>query len=138
MAYVTKQKLVDLFGADELAQLTDRFGDGDIDDDVLNAAIADAEQLANSYLAPRYTLPLDQALVDASPLPRRCADLVRYALMSGVPTDEARDRYKDAVAWLRDVQNNRASLGETDTAVATPEGRLVTGQGSSGIDWGGY
>jgi len=163
MPYITAQKLVDRFSADRVAQLADDSAGGLVDgallqltidigdrsayntDDItaadsalatINAAIADGESLINSYLAPRYTLPLSSALIDNSNLEKRCADIVRYQLMDDMASEEVENRYKDAVKWLRDVSMNKASLGQNDTAVASPTGRMQTKQGVSGTDWG--
>lgn len=137
MSYVTKQQLIDAFGADELVRITDHAGADDIDDDVLAAAIANAERVANSYLAPRYPLPLAQGLVDGSALPYQVGNVVRYFLYGARPTEEVESRYEEAIAWLKDLAAGRASLGETD-AVATPAGRMVTAAGVSGVDWDTY
>lgn len=142
MIYTDKQALIERFGADRLSQLTDRVGDGDLDDDVLARAIADAERLIDSYLMPRYRLPLDPALIAQSPLPRKAGDLVMYYLHQGgevvVENEAMASMYREVIAWLKDVQQGRASLGEVDTGVATPEGRVVVGESDSRIDWGSY
>jgi len=137
MSYVTKDQLIDRIGAEELVQLTDRFGDGDLDDDVLATAIADADAIIDSYLAPRYALPLAQALIDASPLARVAGDIARYALYTAEAPDEVRNRHADALRWLRDVQAGRASLGRQDT-VDTAPGTITRDQGVSAFDWDGY
>lgn len=138
MSYVTKQQLVERFGADKLAQLTDRFGDGDLDDQVLAAAIADAARSIDAYVAPRYMLPLDQDDIDASPLSRIAGDLVVYYLQGDLATEDAERRHKEAMGFLRDVQAGRASLGQDDTT-AVPSGRSEMRSGlSANYDWAGY
>lgn len=161
MPYLTAQKLVDRFSADRVAQLADDSAGGLVDGVLLQltidggdrsaytaddmgaadaalanivAAIDDGESLINSYLAPRYTLPLSAELIASSNLEKRCADIVRYQLMDEIASEEAETRYKDATKWLRDVSMNKASLGESD-AVASPTGRMTSQQGVSGTDW---
>ena len=136
MSYVSKQQLIDRYGEDKLAQLTDRDDGSDIDDVVLNEAIADADKTINAYVSPRYTLPLDHALIDTSPLPLIAGAIVLYELQEDIASEQAEKRYDKAMKFLRDIQMNKASLGEQDTDVATPEGTVKTGQGeSSNFDW---
>lgn len=97
--------------------------------------IASAERLIDSYISPRYTLPLEQTFIDQSSLPEFCNDMVRYKLMDDRTTDEVDKRYLEATRWLRDVAQNRASLGAQDTAVATPAGRMTTRAGNSAHSW---
>lgn len=110
MGYATKQNLIDRFGAEELIQLTDRATPpaGVINDTVLNQALADADAEADGYLGARYTLPL--ASVPLA-LKRIAADIARYRLYDNRATDEVRQRYEDAVKFLRDVSRKEATLG---------------------------
>jgi phage gp36-like protein len=101
-------------------------------------AIASAERMVDSYIAPRYTLPLEQTFIDQSSLPEFCNDMVRYKLMDDRTTDEVDKRYTEATRWLRDVSQNRASLGAQDTAVATPAGHMTTRTGNSAHAWDEY
>lgn len=162
MPYITAQKLVDRFSADRVAQLADDSTGGLVDGALLqltidggdrsaysaadiaaadaalvtiNAAIVDGESLINSYLSPRYSLPLDATLIGNSNLEKRCADIVRYQLMDEMASEEVENRYKDSLKWLRDIAMNKASLGESDTGVASPTGRMQAAQGVSGTDW---
>ncbi len=138
MTYVTKQQLVDRFTAEKMAQLTDRFGDGDLDNDVLAEAIADADRTIDAYVSPRHTLPLTQAMIDASPLVRIAGDLVIYFLQGDLSSEDADRRYKDAMQFLRDVQSGKASLGAQD-AITPTSGHIETRCGESqSYDWGSY
>ena len=58
MAYCTQQDMIDRFGSEDLIQLTDRNALGVIDATVLSAAIDDATDTMDTYIATRYTLPL--------------------------------------------------------------------------------
>jgi len=138
MSYVTEQQLVERFGAERLAQLTDRAVGEAIDDNVLAEAVADAASFIDSYLAPRYPLPLAAEVVAASPLARICGDVVLYLLSAERVTDDVQDRYDRAVGWLKDVRSNRASLGVEDAAVPAPSGRTVVRAGASGHDWDAF
>ena len=134
MSYITQDALIKRFGEDELIQLTDRENLGDINTEVLNEAIADAAATVDSYLQQQYTLPLEQTLIDASPLTRIAGDIVRYFLFENGAEDEVEKRYKDAIAWLRDIAAGKATLGSQDTHVANPS-RMTTGCGVSHFDW---
>lgn len=137
MPYVTQQQLVERFSQDKLVQLTDRADDGTLDASVLNEAIADAGRVIDAFVAPRYSLPLSQARIDASPLTRMAGDLVIYYLQGDLATEESERRYKEAMAFLKDVQGGRASLG-ADDPVAVPAGTVVVRGGDSAHDWGTY
>lgn len=118
MGYCTQVDMVNRFGAEELIQLTDRTNAGVIDTTVLDAAIADASAEMDGYLGGRYTLPLITVPVVLS---RLCADMVRYYLYDDVPLDQVRQRYEDAIAFLRRVASGQVTLGlATDGKAATP------------------
>jgi len=116
MTYAVKQNLIDRFGQTELAQLTDRVDGETIDDAVLSRALDDADAIINSYLQTRYTLPL------ASVPPRIvevACDIARYKLFEDRVTDIVRQRYSDALAWLKDVAAGKAGLGLDAAGVET-------------------
>lgn len=137
MSYITQDELIKRFGENELIQLTDREHLGDINTEVLNEAIADAAATVESYLQQQYTLPLDQALIDASPLKRIAGDIVRYFLFENGADEEVEKRYRDAIAWLRDIAAGKATLGSQDTNAAN-QNRITTGCGVSNFDWEAY
>lgn len=118
MSYITKQGLIDRFGATELIQLTDRTNrpPTTIDDVVVNRAIGDAVAEIDSYLAKVYALPI--AVVPAV-LEKKAADIARYYL-HGKHADKDSPvtiTYRDAIAWLRDVSRG---LVEIDTGGEKP------------------
>lgn len=125
MAYATRQDLVDRIGERVLIELTDRneMPSGAIDETVLARALSDAEAEIDSYLAGKFALPLTDVPVI---LTRLCCDIVRYLLAGPALTDEIRDRYRDAIAFLKDVAAGRATLGlnsaqETTSPADGPE-----------------
>jgi len=158
--YATALQLLDLFGDKEVAilstndaavdgvllRLTVEAGDraaysaADIAaaDQALvkiNKAITGATNFINSYISPRYTLPLTQAMIDGSSLVDVCADIARHRLSDDRVTEEVENRFVQARSWLRDISMNKASLGEQDTGTATPQGRIKAGQGQSKTNW---
>lgn len=119
MAYATKQDMIDRFGETELAQLTDKDSGQAIDDFVLSRALTDAKGEIDSYLASRYDLPLSET---PGVLVRRACDIARYFLYEDAPSDTVRQRYDDAVSWLRKVSEGKADLGldSSDAEVQPP------------------
>ena len=116
MAIITKQDMVERFGERELIERTDRDRYEQIDDVVLNRAMADAEAEANAYLQAA-------ALVLASTPPKvlviKVCDIARYYLYDDAVTQIIEDRYKQAVAWLRDVVRNPQMLDATAIPTTT-------------------
>lgn len=117
MSYATKQNLIDRFGQTELAQLTDRVNGTTIDDTVVNRALEDADAMINGYLQARYSLPLSSV---PPMLVTVACNIARYQLFEDRVTEIVRQRYEDAIAWLKDVAAGRVSLG-LDAAGAETE-----------------
>lgn len=117
MPYASQQDLVDRFGELELIQLSDREDGAAIDADVVAAALADADELVDSYIAARVALPLSTV---PPRLVRVAGDIARYFLHAESPTEQVRTAYKDALAWLRDVSQGKATLGDDGVTAAAP------------------
>ena len=110
---ITRQDLIERFGEDELVLLTDREGRGVIDDEVLNRAIEDAEAETAAYIqAAGLVLPSPPKV-----LVIKVCDIARYYLHDNGETQVVLDRYKQAIAWLRDVVRNPRLL-DPDAVVA--------------------
>ena len=107
MSYCEEQDLIDRFGEQELIQLTDRTQSGNIDDDVLNRAIADADAEIDSKLSTRYTLPLISV---PAILTSYACDIARYRLYDDQIVDVVTERYKQALNWLKDIAEGKANL----------------------------
>lgn len=76
-------------------------------------AIQDATEEINGYIGGRYALPLPNV---PSNLERMACDIARYRLYFQQPTEEVRQRYEDAVSFLKLVANNKAHLQIQDAA----------------------
>ena len=80
-------------------------------------AIADAEAEVNSYLAP-------VGLVGITPpkaLVLKACDIARYYLHEDGATEIVRERYKQAIVWLKEVMKNPSMLtGMGDTTPKQP------------------
>lgn len=119
---ITREDMIERFGAAEMAERTGRERCDVIDEAVLSAAIADAEAEAQSYLSAA-------GLVLATPpkaLVVKVCDIARYYLYDDAVTQIVEDRYKQAIQWLRDVVRNPQMLDAAATAkTATPSRAAV-------------
>lgn len=108
MSYATKQDMINRFGAEELIQLTDESGAGDIDDDMLDRAFADADADINGYLAGRYAVPL----ANTPPVVTRLAcEIARYHLYNKAAPETVAQRYKDAIRTLEGIAKGLIGIG---------------------------
>jgi phage gp36-like protein len=105
----------------------------------LNSSIESADRIINSYIKQHWPLPLDQALIDTSPLPTCCMDLTVYDLSGTTTTEDEERRRNEAIALLRDISTGKASLGEQQgTAVASQNSYIVKNGCSKEIDYSEY
>ncbi len=143
MTYIAATDLLARFGAEELAQLTDRgiprvltadrltaaAGGADTSAwpaaesaaalaalSIIGQAITDATSAVDGYLSGRYGVPLT---TPPAVLKRVACDLARHYLYDDNEPETVADRYKEAVAWLRDVAAGKVALGP-DAAGAQP------------------
>lgn len=106
---ITQADLMHRFGETELAKLTDRPRGREINTAVLKRAIDDAESEANGYLrAAGFTAPFDEV---PATLKVKVCDIARWYLYENGVTDIVEKRYKNAIAWLKDVMKNPSMLG---------------------------
>ena len=100
--YATEADLVARFG-DEIENLKAMLPS----QSSVTDAIQDATEEINGYIGGRYALPLPNV---PSNLERMACDIARYRLYFQQPTEEVRQRYEDAVSFLKLVANNKAHL----------------------------
>lgn len=112
MTYASQQNLIDRFGADELIQLTDRSNLNAIDATVVARALADADAEINGYLSTRYTLPLSPV---PAALEKLACDIARYQLFENAVTEIVKERFDNAIRFLKDVAAGRVTLGVNDS-----------------------
>ncbi|EDL3540848.1 DUF1320 family protein [Salmonella enterica] len=106
MMYASAQDMRDRYeNIDDLLGLP---GTDDLNEKKLTQALNDAGALADSYLSAKYTLPL---AVVPQVLVQHCCAIAFYYLCDQQATDQARDRYREALAWLREVKNGSISIG---------------------------
>ena len=112
MAYITEADLVALFSLDEIRVLSNL---KEPNATVINsarvaAAIAWATEIIDSYASVFYLTPL--AIVPAI-LKGYAADLARYQMDLNRPREDVRQRYEDAIAWLKLLSTGKVSLGDS-------------------------
>ncbi|MBF0358948.1 MAG: DUF1320 domain-containing protein [Magnetococcales bacterium] len=143
MSYATSLNLLEWFGAKELAQaatpddlavvsaqlmrLTIESGNRDafsLDEQTsadaalarITAALTESSLLIDSYISRRYSLPITEAIISTSPLPRFCGAMARRLLYDdGVPK-EVEQRYELTLGWLKDLANNQVDLGASSSS----------------------
>lgn len=109
MTYATVSDLVARFGEQEIVELSnlDLSHDSEINQEAVERALADSAAEIDGYLAARYRLP-----VSGTPhlLSLLCTDIARFRLQKGVSSEQARERYEDAVATLKRIADGRMNL----------------------------
>lgn len=133
--YATTQNMIERYGAEELIQLTDRVGVGLIDEAVLAQALDDATAEIDSHLAFRYQLPL--AVVPAA-LVRIACEIARYQLHADAPREAVKDRYDNALRFLRSVAKGEIRLVEPAGTTAETEACAQIESGRSVFKGGGF
>lgn len=115
---ITLTDLTDRFGEAEIAQLTDRESYQEIDMDVVNRAIFDAESEIESYLNTAGLVSRNQQgdlVYTKSPIaPKsliiKACDICRWYLHDEQITHTVQKRYDEAIAWLKLVMKNPSML----------------------------
>ncbi|EBC3638595.1 DUF1320 family protein [Salmonella enterica] len=114
MMYASAQDMRDRYeNIDDLLRLP---GTDDLNEKKLTQALNDAGALADSYLSAKYTLPL---AVVPQVLVQHCCAIAFYYLCDQQATDQARDRYREALTWLREVKSGSIPVG-VDEAGSAP------------------
>jgi len=109
MAYCTQADILDQVDENELILYTDDANEGEIDADVVAAAIDKADALIDAYLAARYSVPVDPVPAVLAGL---CVDIAVFNLAArrNRESDSVRRRYEDAVKFLKDVAAGKAVI----------------------------
>lgn len=115
------------------AQATSGIASGDI-----NSALDAASLLFDSYARARYVVPFTTWGADVT---GAVAKVAAYEILStrgmqpgGNPADESiRDRYRDAIAWMKDVSAGRVHVsGGNTTPTSTRHARAASPRVASG------
>ena len=124
MSYATLQNLIDRYGDDMLIGLTDRddVPTGQIDTDVTDRALANADALIDGYLAARIRLPLDEVPALVGTL---AEEIAIYKLHNGHVPPMIEADYKAAIKSLEAIAKGLIRLPGT-------QGIEPEGTGNSG------
>ncbi|ENF7504391.1 DUF1320 family protein [Salmonella enterica] len=114
MLYASAQDMRDRY--DNLGTLLFQPGSDTPNEKKLTQALNDAGALADSYLSAKYALPL---AVVPQVLVQHCCAIAFYYLCDQQATDQARDRYREALTWLREVKSGSIPVG-VDEAGSAP------------------
>lgn len=128
MAYCTLTDILDQIEEADVIRLTDDENLGAVSEPRVSKAIADADAEINGYCGQRYRVPFDPV----PDLVRKFAvDIAIYNLFGrrDVAPEDRRNRYKDAIAFLRQVASGAATLGveDPDGTPAPAEHPRITG-----------
>lgn len=124
--YASVADLIERFGETEIIELTDLAHTGTVDNAMADQALTDATAEIDGYLAARYRLPVTDTPRLLSLL---CTDIARYRLQKGVTTEQARQRYEDAVAQLKAIARGEINLPLDTPPPASAEPKVVASSG---------
>jgi phage gp36-like protein len=110
--YASVADMIERFGETEMVELTDFEHTGEVVAAKVERALDDASAEIDGYLAARFQLPVTDTPRLLSVL---CSDIARYRLETRVNSEQARQRYEDALAKLRKIQS-----GEINLPLASP------------------
>lgn len=110
MAYATKDNIDTLYGADLLLAIADNDLDGTADITAIDQALAMASSEIDTYVGARHAVPL---AAPSDRIMQVCVDIAIYrlAIRATALTEEMRQRYEDAIAWLGKAATGRVNLG---------------------------
>ena len=108
MPYATVDDMIAAFGEAPLVELTDRAGTGNLDTEVLAAAMARAEAEVDGYLKQRYPAGLN---TESDLVRGIVCDLCRYNLYVSDAPETVVERKQNAVRQLQSIAAGRLSLG---------------------------
>jgi phage gp36-like protein len=129
MAYATQSDLVPLrMTQKDLIELTDDEMNGEVNADIVTGVLEEASGRVDSYCRGRYVTPL-QASDDVTSL---TLDIAVYLLFSRRRetriTDTVQQRFNQALAFLKDISQAKASLDQpvSDTAQSSLAGPEIS------------
>lgn len=108
--YATLQNLIDRFGQDALLIAADRDGDGQVDTQVVDQALADADAEIDTYVGQQYQLPLPTV---PHILTKLAVDIAFDTLSpeADTATEHRRTRREKAIQLLKSIARGEVSLG---------------------------
>lgn len=115
MAYATAAQAIEIYGTDYITIACDRNGDGTLDSTAFEKQLEIATRQMNSYVLGRYALPLT---TPPEHFQKVCTDIAVYNSCPSAAelTEQIKDRYKEAIDYLKDIAANRIKLELTTDA----------------------
>jgi phage gp36-like protein len=118
MAYCTLADLKKAIPERNLIQVTDDEGAGTVNASRVTQAISDADDIIDTYLRGKHTVPLD-----VTPFPaiirRISVDLTIYLVyrrrLEFEPTDAMAAMYKEAIRFLEGIRDGKNMIGDPDS-----------------------
>lgn len=106
--YATREDLILHYGSMMISELeASKTSPGNPKEAVTNKQLANATGIINGYLAKDYVLPI---IAEDEQLNILCCQIAVYLLYTRQAPDDIRNRYKDAINWLKDVQKGIVEL----------------------------
>lgn len=134
MSYITTNDMIAAFGSEEIVAVTnlDDPSRVEINEAILERAIADAQSQVDAYLRSRYVTPIDPT---PDVLKRITCDLTRGILDQNNPREEVVRRWEAAIAFLKDVARGLANLpGEGAAKADVGEPEMVSARATFTLD----
>lgn len=136
MLYATPEEFIASVPEHLLLQLTG--SDDEPDAAAIQNALLSASATMDGYIGSRYTLPLSTV---PETLKVYCVDIALYYMMrlrALGDIEDTRQRYTDAIAFLKDLVRGLVSLGLPEDSAAPPSAGPSFNKGSSimkGLDY---
>jgi phage gp36-like protein len=109
MAYSTTQDLLSRITRQTLVQLTDTGGTGNVDETIVQNAVADSDSMINSMISPVYKVPLTTVPPVIKEVSAAMA-IYRLHLYRSVDPGVWKDEYERALGFLQSVAEGKAKL----------------------------
>lgn len=142
MAYSTLADLKKAIPEANLVQLTDDEDRGSVNESRVTQAIQDADDLIDTYLRGKHTVPL----ATVPPIIRRYSCVLAiyylYARRLQDPTEAMGAMYKEAIRFLESVRDGKTQINDADSSANTG-GAFLTNKATcdreyTSAKWGTY
>lgn len=122
MGYAAPADLYQRFDESEISALASRDGAGVSAADVIDAALASADNLIDGYVGAQYALPLA-----ATPalLTELACDIARYRLWKDRASEQVRQGYEDAIDTLKRIAAGSVRLPVPSGGTAAAAGAIA-------------
>lgn len=123
MSYAAQADIEARYGSNLLLTIADPDGTGSVDAALVTQALSDADEFIDSHVQERYQLPLDPV----PPLLVTLAVDITVYRIAVLPTEEMRNRYKDALKLLSSIATGALKLGVTPVPTTSAQQATLVG-----------